>query len=213
MSEFEGCKLYYFEPLLGHPTYGRAEPIRLLLEDAGLKYEYIRIAFKDWPKTKENLIDNGSRAPTLPYITTKNGKLYNTMVASMRAIAKTLGSEKKYYPEDAEDQYLADVYCDLSLDWMNKLLSVKLFGQDEAAKKDYMDQYAPKQLANWNNILNDKNGPYLLGDEISYSDFFLYNMLENEGFVDNLDAEKYPHLVTFIETFKNRPNLKKYLAA
>ncbi|KAI9475970.1 MAG: glutathione S-transferase [Benjaminiella poitrasii] len=208
MTEFKDCKLYYFETLFDHPTYGRAEAIRLLLEDAGLKYEYNRISFGDWPKTKQNLIENDSRFPTLPYVTTKNGKLYGTTVACMRAISKSLN---KYYPDNAEEQYLADAYSDLSLDWMNKFLSVKLFGQDEAAKKDYVDNFLPAQLVNWNKILTDKGGPYLLGAEISYSDFFLYHMLEND--VDaKVDAKKFPHIATFVDTFRNRPTLRKYFA-
>ena len=39
-------KFHYF------PVYGRGEPIRMLLDHAGVKFEDNKITFADWPALK-----------------------------------------------------------------------------------------------------------------------------------------------------------------
>ncbi|KAG1139350.1 hypothetical protein G6F38_009894 [Rhizopus arrhizus] len=68
-------------------------------------------------------------------------------------------------------------------------------------------------------MLSLNKGPYVLGEKITYVDFFIYHILDDDikTIVDieaeaHIDAETYPHVATFIEAFKNRPNLKGSIA-
>lgn len=141
---------------------GRGEPLRLLLNDAGVKFEYIKLAFSEWPSVKQKLIENGCRIPTLPYLVTKSGRFYGTTAPLLRLISKKLN---KYIPKDTEDEYLADAYSDLYLDWMNKWVEV-LVSKDPKIANHYETTYRDNQQTNWENILGDKSGPYILGEEV-----------------------------------------------
>lgn len=141
---------------------GRGEPLRLLLNDAGIKFEYIRLTFSEWPSIKQKLIEDGCRIPTLPYLVTKSGKIYGATAPLLRLISKKLN---KYIPKNAEDEYLADAYSDIYLDWMNKWVNV-FISKDPKATNDYETTYRDNQQTNWENILSDKGGPYIFGGEV-----------------------------------------------
>ncbi|KAG0730854.1 hypothetical protein G6F29_014406 [Rhizopus arrhizus] len=68
-------------------------------------------------------------------------------------------------------------------------------------------------------MLSLNKGPYVFGEKITYIDFLIYHVLDDDTktIVDieaeaQVDAETYPHVATFIEAFKNRPNLKGSIA-
>lgn len=127
----------------------------------------------------------------------------------MRKISKELG---KYIPiNDPEEEYLADAYSDLYLDWRTKWVDACIFQRQDAIDK-YNDQIRPFQYANWNNILGDKGGPYVLGQEITYVDFMLYSMLRDDSQL-KFDAEKYPNIAKFVKTFEARPSLVEYFSS
>jgi glutathione S-transferase len=180
----------------------------LLLEDAGVDFEYKRIDFPDWPSTKQNLIHSGDRIPTLPYLTTKTGNLYGRAAPLMRKISKELG---KYIPTNAEDEYLADSYSDLYLDWRTKWIDASIFNPNNEKVQETYTKECDFQYANWNNILGDKGGPYVLGQEIAYVDFMLYALLKDDCEL-KIDEKKYPHIAKFVKAFEARPSLQSYFA-
>lgn len=135
----------------------------MLLDDAGISYEYSRVLFNDWTATKQKTIDNGKRIHTLPVLVTKSGKFYGTTAPILRLISKKLN---KYIPKDPEDEYLADAYSDIYLDWMTKWMEVFFIRRDPKVTQEYEVAYRVAQHKNWNNILGDRKGPYILGDEV-----------------------------------------------
>ena len=54
-------KLHYF------PLYGRGEPIRMLLDHAGVKFEENKITFADWPALKTSGKFEGGFIPGLEW--------------------------------------------------------------------------------------------------------------------------------------------------
>ncbi|KAL9544347.1 hypothetical protein MBANPS3_007673 [Mucor bainieri] len=205
MSEFEGSKIYYFKNVGNNPILGRGDPLRLFFNDAGISFEYIRVTFAEWPEMKQKLIQDGHRLPTLPYLLTKSGKFYGTTAPLLRYISKKLN---KYIPKDPEEEYLADAYADLYLDWMSKWVEAFL-SKESNAMSNYENEYCASQHANWNNILGDKKGPFIFGDEISYTDFLLYHQLNND-FGAKVNAEKYPRIAEFVKAIQNRSSLQKH---
>lgn len=81
-------KLYYFD------VYGRAEPIRMLLNHAKVEFEDIRLTEEDFAKLKrEGTVPmEFGQVPVLEY----EGKHYCQTQAIIRALGKFHG----YYPED-----------------------------------------------------------------------------------------------------------------
>lgn len=188
-------------------TKGRGEFIRLLLEDAGVDTEYVRFTFAEWMEHKSKLLAQNVHEPTMPYITVDD-KVYNKTMPIMRFLSRKLG---QYEGQDDEENQILDAYTDMVNDWIQRWVKVTFNDPAEDLVKTYREETAPKTFKTWNDILADKNGPYILGERISYADFVLFHMLEDDTFIE-ICPKTYPHLSTFFETMKNRPNLKKYLA-
>lgn len=131
--------------------------------DAGIDFEYKRLAFDEWPVMKKELIAGGVRAPVLPFFVTQSGQVYTRVAPLMRRISKAIG---KYIPENADDEYLIDSYSDLTLDWRNNWVQRYFI---DAEKKEAEAVYAKqleRQYSIWNDILGDKDGAYVLGQEV-----------------------------------------------
>lgn len=190
--------------LLDLATMGRGEFIRLLLEDAGVDFEYVRHNAAEWKELKQQLLADKVRAPTMPYITV-DGEYYGKTVPVMRFLSHKLG---QYEGSNEKEVQLLDAYSDMIMDWAFRW-ATGIFG-DEAQLKTYKETHAVNNYKNFEEILSDNEGPYLLGDKVSYADFILYHMIEDDG--SAIDAASQPHLSAFINAIENRPNLKKYLA-
>ncbi|KAL7314420.1 hypothetical protein PS15m_005991 [Mucor circinelloides] len=203
-SDLKNVKLHYFTVVKGSTTMGRGEFIRLLLEDAGVDFEYVRHNAAEWKELKQQLLADKVRAPTMPYITV-DGEYYGKTVPVMRFLSHKLG---QYEGSNEKEVQLLDAYSDMIMDWAFRW-AIGVFG-DEAQLKAYKETHAVNNYKNFEEILSDNEGPYLLGDKISYADFILYHMIEDDG--SAIDAASQPHLSAFINAIENRPNLKKYLA-
>lgn len=189
---------------------GRGEYVRLLLEDAGIPYQYIRIPIPEWESGyKAKMIEEGIRSPTLPYITV-NGQYYGKTFPLNRFIARTLG---QYEGKTEADRHLVDSCADIINDWIVKWAHCTFHAYNEEEFQQYKEKYVIKQYKVWNDILSDRpQGRYILGEEISYADLALYHILEEDNEEMVFKSDKYPHIVALIEAIQNRPNIKKYLA-
>lgn len=185
---------------------GRGEYVRLLLEDAGIDYEYVRYSAAQWKEEKPRLLERGIRSPTMPYITV-DGKYYGNTVPIMRFISKKLN---KYQGENDDEEQVLDAYSDKLMDWAARWGNA-LFLADETVLAKYKEEQVPQQHKAWDEILSDKSGPYLLGEKITYADFVLYHLLEDDSDA-KVDAEAYPHLTAFVQAIQARPSLVKFLS-
>lgn len=175
-----------------------------MLEDAGIDFKYVRYTFPQWLEQKQKLLAEKIRAPTMPYITV-DGKYYGKTVPVMKYITQKLGGQ--YEGRNEDEVQLLDAYTDSIMDWMNNYVTYAFRDGDADT---YLNKQAPEAYKTFNDILSDVKGPYILGDYISYADFLLYHVIEEEP--TEVTAENYPHVYEFIQAIENRPNLKKYLA-
>lgn len=186
---------------------GRGEYVRLLLQDAGVDFEYVRHTFPEWIQLKQKLLSENIRAPTMPFITI-DGKYYGKTAPILRFISQKLN---KYGGSDEDETQLLDVYTDMIMDWTMQLSASNWGSFTEAATKTYKDATRPQLYKTFNDILSDTKGPFLLGENISYADFAFYHILEDETEI-KIDVEALPYIAVFVEAVANRPNLKIYLA-
>lgn len=186
---------------------GRGEHVRLLLQDAGIEYEYIRHTFDEWKEHKQKLLEENVRDPTMPYII-MDGKYYSKTTPLLRFLSRKLN---KYEGSNDDEVQLLDAYADILMDWSTKWACTTFGSFTEAAMKTYKEETGPKYYKTFNDILSDRPGPFLLGETITYPDFILYHVMEDDSNV-TFDGKAFPHLNAFVDAIRNRPNLKTYLA-
>ncbi|KAI8647522.1 hypothetical protein BD408DRAFT_438986 [Parasitella parasitica] len=197
--------LYYFL-VAGKVTLARGENVKLMLVDAGLDHEYVRVERPEWPALKETLKkEKGAHSCTLPYIET-NGQCFFKTVPIMRYLSTRL--EGKYHGSTPEDNQLLDVVAEVSDVWFDHLKN-SFAGSDEV-KANYANNTLPAQIDMFEKYYADREGPYLLGEKLTYPDFLVYHMIDDGGARDKLEGVA-PNLVKFIDAFEKRPNITQYL--
>jgi glutaredoxin len=108
-------------------TRGRGENVKLLLEDAGLEHDYVRLKLdQKWYDLKDKLTAEGHHSVTLPYIQVKD-KYYFKTHAILRYLSVKLGS--KYHGSTPEENQLVDVVCEVADLWFNSL-RISYWGTD-----------------------------------------------------------------------------------
>ncbi|KAI9498767.1 hypothetical protein BDB00DRAFT_799457 [Zychaea mexicana] len=203
-------KLAYFD--IG--TNGFGEYVKLLLQDSGVSHDYERIPLdpEEWSAKKEEL--KKSRAlpfGTLPYVEIE-GRYYGGSTPLLRLLSKKLGKYRGSGSDD--DEYFLDAATDLCLDWRNAankvLFAKKTNGDVVKAKEYYVQTDAVKHYGRFDEAYSLHDGPYLLGQEISYPEFLVYHIIYNDGRTKQ-GLDKYPNLARFIKAFEERTNLKEYV--
>ncbi|CAO3691003.1 unnamed protein product [Rhizopus stolonifer] len=202
--ELKDLKLYYFSQVKDSSTLGRGEYIRLLLEDAGLDYEYVRLTFAQWGEKKVELSKQGIPGPTMPFITVGD-KYYGKTAPIIRFIAKKLG---KYNGVNDDEEQLLDAYADTVLDWAGKWAAA-IFSGNEENIKTYEETHRVTAQSSVNSMLASTEGPYIFGEKITYVDFMIYHMADDDTKAV-VDAKAYPHLHKLLEAIRSRPSLKKH---
>ncbi|KAG0164401.1 hypothetical protein DFQ28_010527 [Apophysomyces sp. BC1034] len=201
-APFTKVTLHYLT-LNNSATLGLGENVKLLLEDAGIEHEYVRYTWDNWPAKKEQLLQDGYYLGTVPMLEIEGRRIGKT-VPIMRYISKKLG---KYQGSNDEDCQLLDALSDAAMDWV-RLNAFAMYHGTEAQKKEHKEKTVPKYLGIFEKAYTERDGPYILGQEISYVDFIVYHRISEE----NADYKAFPHVKAFMKTFAERPNLKKHLS-
>lgn len=186
---------------------GRGEHIRLLLEDAGLDFEYVRYTTEEWLELKKKQTEEKIPKPTLPFITI-DGKYYGKTGPILKLLSRRLN---KYGGSNDDEAQLLDVYTDMVCDWTLVWVAASFGLYNGSAVKNYQENTRVQFHKSFNDILSTTKGPFLLGEEISYADFALYHILEDDA-EGEVNVHTLPYLSTFFKAVGDRPNLKTYLA-
>jgi len=219
------------------PAKGRGEPIRLLFEDQGIKYEDIRIHHASWAAEKAHLLESGASLYGQLPVVILDGVTLNQTLAILRFFARIYGqivfspSKQAYhwltfspsfstitslglYGSNVLEAYVVDQAIDGFGDVMKE--AVVLFGKDpkdEALRAAYIAKEGPEQLILLSKIISAKGGPFLLGDKLSFPDLVLFSLLDLfRPHFPNME-ETYKPLGTFIRAVGARPRIAAYLAS
>ncbi|OQD74009.1 hypothetical protein PENDEC_c012G00890 [Penicillium decumbens] len=97
------------------------------------------------------------------------GRLAGQHIPILRYLARDLGS---YDGEPNREKYLVDaVYIDWRSEWVTNLLN---------KSNKYKDEFTPKYYSILGQYYSDHDGPYLLGDKVTYADFAVYQSIDND---------------------------------
>lgn len=188
-------KLHYLD------IYGRAEPIRMLLNHAKIEFEDVRYSREEFPEKKAELNLEFGQVPMLEV----DGKQYTQSFSILRF----LGSKHGYYPSDPYKAYLVDSF----LDGLNDLI-IKFGGafneKDPERQKELfttcLTQGVPTFLAVVEKRLTDNSSKKsLVGESVSIADFALAGILFSIFYNDANDKS-----ILFRQVLENFPNVKAY---
>ncbi|KAL4863889.1 hypothetical protein BDV12DRAFT_176968 [Aspergillus spectabilis] len=185
---------------------GRGEVLNLFLKDAGIDKKDVFYAYDEtWPQTSEKLKQEGlTRTGLLPAFDYK-GAIYTQHIPTLRYLARELGA---YDGETSYDKYIVDAVADIYIDWRaHWVASLK------GATPDYKDTVVPKYYDLIAQYYSDREGPYLLGDKVTYVDFAIYQSIDNERRTGTLPATISERLVNLEKAIEARPNIAEYIKA
>ncbi|CAO3685857.1 unnamed protein product [Umbelopsis vinacea] len=183
---------------------GRAEPILLCLQDAGVKYELdlIPLDWSTWPSCKADLIAKGYPSGTLPVMELE-GRQYSQVHPILRYIC---GRLSQYLGGDIEEEYKVNEAADICSDWYTARITAAVTSQD--ARERHIQTKRHHFLAAAEALLSQTSGPYLLGDKITYADFLLFSNARDEYTAAKL--VEYPHIHSLGNALAKRTNVRQY---
>ncbi|TGZ76456.1 glutathione S-transferase [Ascodesmis nigricans] len=208
---------------------GRAEPIRLALEEAAAEYDDTPGGMDELMKyvTPEFVDPNGNTPPFAPPIL----KVGNHLLYQTTNILLFLGPKLGLIPDDELGLYqvneLALTAWDLSDEAHNTHhpIGVGLYYEDQkdaAAEnaKQFRESRIPKFFGFFNRVLEQNkasNSDYLVGSSLTYADLVLWQVIDGLKFAFPKATErelgKLELLKAFYDRVKERPRIKEYLGS
>ncbi|CAD5120137.1 DgyrCDS8715 [Dimorphilus gyrociliatus] len=206
-------------PVLGYwKIRGLAQPIRLMLKYCNIEFEdkYYEcgpapdFSRECWLKEKFTL---GLDFPNLPYYIDGDVKLTQS-----RAILHYIGKKHGLCGKTDEEQLKVCLMTDEVGDFRSAFTricygapSVEAF---ESMKVDYLASLDGK-LQRFEDYLkkNESVGKWLAGENLSYADFYFYEILDHHRIFKEGCLDKYTKLTAYMKTFEELPAIKEYLAS
>jgi len=181
---------------------GRAETIRLALEQAGASYKFIAINPADWPTLK----------PTLPFGQVPFYKDDEVAISQSNAILRHVGRKFNLYGSNNAQRAHVDVLLEAVVDYFTAFFPAipKIKEGDLTSFTEATDKWLNQVTQ-----LKQKNSPYFVGDNVTVADFSVFNTVDN--FIRPLLGEdylkKHPVFHQHRQTIANLPNIKAYLVS
>jgi len=116
--------------------------VRLLLHDAKVDYEDVRMSYDEWLKMKAEHPEKFEFGQ-LPVLE-RDGKCYPQSLSIMRMLAKEHG----FYPKEKEELWRVESIIDWRDDYLNRYIPI-MMEKDEEAKKKGAEEFVAGFLQTW----------------------------------------------------------------
>lgn len=186
---------------------GRAELIRFILSQAGIKFEDIRLAPEKWneirPETQLGIL------PTAEF----DGKTLSGNATIARYLAEKHGLAGATPIENAELFSIVECVEDL---WLK--ISSFFWEKDEArqaaAKKQFTESYLPLALKKLESAaaLNDSKEGWIKGEEVTYADLAICVLLEVLTTERPSLLDLFPRLGKLKSSVEQLPRIKEWIS-
>ncbi|CAG8925858.1 unnamed protein product [Penicillium salamii] len=178
---------------------GRGEVVNLFLKDAGIDYKEVRYPYDNtWAETSKKLRQSGlTRTGQLPAL-----EYGGSHIPILRYLSRDLGA---YDGNTNWEKYLVDAVSDIYVDWRSQWVPI-LKGVTDSYR-----QYVPTYYDLLAQYYSDVDGPYLLGDKITYADFAVYQSIDNDTRTGTIPDTIPPALSRLVEAIEARPNISAYI--
>lgn len=192
------CRLVYFN------SRGLAELIRLVLAQAGVEYEDVRLDKEKFQEIK----------PTLPLSKVPVLEVEAGVLAESRAIARYVARENGLIGKNSFETAL----CDMLIDSVYDLFEGAMAWQretDETKKaellKHFLTETAPPVLTNYRSIIEKNGTGYFVGDSLTWADIGLAYALDCLSKIDSSIIDAHAPLKAHIDKVLSLPNIKAWI--
>ena len=190
-----------------HLTYfdvrGRAEVIRLILEETATPYDEKRVQVAEWPTLK----------PTMPFGQLPLYAEGDVQIPQSQAIYRYLARKHKLNGANDAEHIRVDVICEAATDAIFSIMM--LFWSPEFGKKrdDYERTTLPDLLTKLEKQLvqNDGGDGYWVGANITLADFMMWHALDCIRAFSLPTLQRFRKLDEFRLRFAARPRIAAYL--
>jgi len=184
-------KLYYF------PVSGRAEWIKLILEEREYKYEFVGVPFGEHTKL-------ATPYDQLPMLEDGDLKLAQTGTIA-RYVAKKVG----LYPISLKESSRCDMVFDGTMDFLGKYFGLVIY--KNLNKEDY-EKAAKQWFTYFENIVKGyKEGKEWIVSQFSFADLALFQAATLAAGSIPKFLDDFPLIKAHHERVGARPNIKAYL--
>lgn len=202
-------KLTYFN------SPGRAEPVRMALEMAGVEFEDNRLDFPTFMALKqEGKLPLGS-VPVLEI----DGFAFPQTAAMLRYVAR-LG-DTGLYPTDALEAFVVDSALDTFNDTLSNSLMASFYERDVTKKLEMRAAFAEGPMkvifAHAEALIGRLGGPFLLGSTMSIADLVLAQQVLSirSGNLDGISVDHlvpYPHMNALADAYLADERVVAYMS-
>ena len=187
---------------------GRAEPIRIAMHSAGIKFDDIRLSFPEF----------GEKRQSLPFNAVPVLEIDGQLVTQSTAISRYMGKMAGLYPEDS----LQALYCDEVLGALEDLnhYVVQTFGLEGDALKLARENLLNGRLTVFINglakLLKRGGGQYFANQQLTIADLWMYVQIKSlqSGNLDHIPADIVeqlaPELVEHYARIQQEPIVLAY---
>ncbi|XP_030041881.1 glutathione S-transferase P [Microcaecilia unicolor] len=182
---------------------GRAQPLRMLLEDQGLSWEDEVVSPETWYQGDLKKTCAFGQLPAL-----KDGDF---ILFQSNAILRYLGRAHNLYGKDKQEAALIDMVNDGIEDL--RLKYVKLIYQTYDEEKEQYIKNLPNDLQHFECCLSKNNAGkgFIVGDKISFADYSFLDVLLNHLVLAPSCLQDFPLLKAYVERLSARPKIKSFL--
>ncbi|XP_032891546.1 glutathione S-transferase P isoform X2 [Amblyraja radiata] len=183
------------------PVRGRCSAMRMLLADQGEAWSEEIVTSENWLGMKDSCVFG-----QLPKFQDGDFVLFQS-----NAVLRYLGRKYGLYGNNLKESAMIDMFNDGVEDL--RLKYVILIYKDYETGKDKFVKSLPDELKWFEKILenNNKGQKFIHGDQISFADYNLVDLLGNLEILAPGCLKKTPLIAAYNERVKSRPNLQAYL--
>lgn len=182
---------------------GRAELIRILLEETDTRYTERRISAKEWPELKSSFTFG-----QLPVY--EEGRV---LLNQSNAIYRYLGRKFDLYGDSAIEQARCDIAQETFVDAQNTLGSFFWSLEFEKLRDGFEKNELPELLGNVQNLFesNTADNGYRVGERLSFVDIIAWHFLDYVRQFSLKTLNQFEKLSNFRKRIEERPGISAYL--
>jgi glutathione S-transferase len=185
------------------PIRGRAEPIRLLLEDMGVPYRNEPVDIKQWRKIK-------AETPFGKVPLYHEGQLE---IAESHAIMRHLARRYDLYGNDELEGTRCDVVQEVLHDAVEQFAELMWNPDFAQVRDDFIQKRLRPMLTNLQQYLQDADGSpvHWVGRGNTFVDYIGYVWLDMVRALAKEVLQEFPRLWNLYQEFEKRPRIRAYL--